>query len=387
VASDEFFQEPTPGSAVKAAIVSKYFWAWAKVLYNKPGRQGRPLRYLDLYAGPGCYDDGTASTPLLVIEKAIADANFRHLVAAHLNDIGPEKCRALKGAIQALPGIESLRYPPIVESRAVDEAMARQIEEATLPPTLSFVDPWGYKGVSARLIRALTKHWGCDCIFFFNYNRINLALGNESVTEAVDELFGMERAEILRGRLERLSPQARETTIVEELKQAITDGSRRRAFQFAFKFDSSNRTSHYLVLVTKEPVGFEIMKKIMAKESTEAPQGVPGYQYIPAQIRQPPAQVQQLTFLDFPKPPQPLDLLQARLLEHFAGRCMAMIEVYREYNRIADHYIPRNCKDALLALEVAGSISCDPPAIERPCYKGAPTLADWVRITFPPIGT
>jgi hypothetical protein len=64
---------------------------------------------------------------------------------------------------------------------------------------------------------------------------------------------------------------------------------------------------------------------------------------------------------------------------------MAMIEVYREYNRIADHYIPRNCKDALLALEAAGSISCDPPAIERPCYKGVPTLADWVRITFPPV--
>ena len=385
MAGDDFFEGPTPGSAVKAAIVSKYFWAWAKVLYNKPGRQGRPLQYLDLYAGPGCYDDGTASTPLLVLQKAIADDSFREQVSARLNDIDLETCDALARAIQSLPGIESLRYPPIIENRAVDEAMARQFEASLLPPTLSFVDPWGYKGVSARLIRALTKPWGCDCIFFFNYNRINLALGNESVTEPVDELFGRERAAMLRGRLEGLSPQARETTIVEELKQAITDGSRRRAFQFAFQFDGSNRTSHYLVLVTKEPVGFEIMKKIMAKASTEAPQGVPSYQYIPAQIRRPPPQVQQLAFLDFPNPPQPLDLLQTRLLEHFAGRSMAMIEVYREYNQIADHYIPRNCKDALLALEAAGVISCDPPASERPCYKGVPSLADWVRITFPPV--
>src|SRR5262245_1258307 len=32
---------------------------------------------LDLYAGPGCYDDGSVSTPLLVLEKAIADERFR----------------------------------------------------------------------------------------------------------------------------------------------------------------------------------------------------------------------------------------------------------------------------------------------------------------------
>jgi three-Cys-motif partner protein len=380
----DFFEEPTLGSAVKAAIVSKYFWAWAKVLYKKPGRQGRPLQYWDLYAGPGYYDDGTLSTPLLVLQKAIADESFRHLVTARLNDIDPKKCHALERAIMALPDIGSLCYPPIVENRVVDEVLAQQIEDMLLPPTLSFVDPWGYKGLSVKLIRALTKHWGCDCIFFFNYNRINLALGNEYVTEPVDELFGKARADMLRGRLEGLPPQAREKAILEELKQAIAEGSRRRAFQFAFKFDTSNRTSHYLMLVTKEPVGFEIMKKIMAKESSEAPQGVPGYQFVPAHFRQPASRPQQLTFFNDPGLLQPLELLQKRLLEQFAGRIMAMIEIYREYNRIADHYIPRNCKDALLALEAAGCISCDPPANERPCYKGTPTMADWVRVTFPP---
>src|SRR5262245_1258309 len=45
LANDDFFREPAPGSAVKGTIVSKYFWAWAKVLYNKPGRQEMPLQY------------------------------------------------------------------------------------------------------------------------------------------------------------------------------------------------------------------------------------------------------------------------------------------------------------------------------------------------------
>lgn len=158
VASNDFFEEPTPGSAVKATIVSKYFWAWAKVLYKKPGRQGRPLQYLDLYAGPGCYDDGTPSTPLLVLQKAITDDSLRPLVLARLNDRDPRKCHALERAIKSLPNMESLRHLPIVENRVVDEVMARQIEKTELPPTLSFIDPWGYKGLSVRLIRALTKH-------------------------------------------------------------------------------------------------------------------------------------------------------------------------------------------------------------------------------------
>ena len=269
MANIEFFEEPTPGSAVKATIVAKYFWAWVKVLQKEAQRQCLPLQYLDLFAGPGHYDDGTPSTPLLVLKKAVSDASFRHLVAARLNDIDPEKCRSLETAIRSLPGIESLRYPPVVENRAVDADLTRRFEDSAMPPTLSFLDPWGYKGLSVRLIRALTKHWGCDCVLFFNYNRINLALNNRFVDEPVDELFGKVRADNLRGRIEELAPQAREREIMEELKQAIAENSRRRAFQFAFKFDTSDRTSHYLILVTKQPVGFEIMKKIMAKESSD----------------------------------------------------------------------------------------------------------------------
>jgi three-Cys-motif partner protein len=384
VTSNEFFEESTAGSAVKARIVSKYFWAWAKVLYRKPERQGRPLQYLDLFAGPGCYDDGTPSTPLLVIEKAIADASFRHLVLARLNDIDPKKCEALSHAIRSLPNLASLHYQPVIENRAVDVILTRQIEETELPPTLSFIDPWGYKGLSVRLIRALTKHWGCDCILFFNYNRINLALTNPFATEPVDEVFGKARADSLRGRLEGLAPRARESLILTEFKDAISEGGRRRAVEFGFEFDASDRTSHYLMLVTKEPVGFEIMQKIMARESSEAPQGIPSFQYIPTHRRRNGVQPEQLAFFDERKVVQPLELLQAQLLERFAGRSMPMIEVYREYNQVIHRYIPRNCKDALLALEAEGTISCDPPASKRPCYKGTPSMADWVRVTFPP---
>ncbi len=54
-------------------------------------------------------------------------------------------------------------------------------EQMNLVPTFFFVDPWGYKGLSLRLINSVLKNWGCDCIFFFNYTRINMGLENELV--------------------------------------------------------------------------------------------------------------------------------------------------------------------------------------------------------------
>ena len=49
-----FFDEPREQSRIKAAIVEKYFWAWANVLMPsvKKERDGR-IGYFDLFAGPG----------------------------------------------------------------------------------------------------------------------------------------------------------------------------------------------------------------------------------------------------------------------------------------------------------------------------------------------
>ncbi len=52
-----FFDESREQSQVKAAIVSKYFWAWAKVVLPTAKKQGGRIAYIDLFAGPGRYKD------------------------------------------------------------------------------------------------------------------------------------------------------------------------------------------------------------------------------------------------------------------------------------------------------------------------------------------
>jgi three-Cys-motif partner protein len=90
-------------------------------------------------------------------------------------------------------------------------------EKLRLVPTFAFVDPYGYKGLSLPLIRALLKDWGSDCVFFFNYNRINMGLTNPIVDGHMKAIFGEGRLHDLRARLEKLGPSEREEAVMETL--------------------------------------------------------------------------------------------------------------------------------------------------------------------------
>ena len=276
---DSFFEESTEQSRIKAAIVRDYFWAWAKIILKK--QQGR-IAYIDLFAGPGKYKDGTKSTPLLVLERAIADPDMRERLVTTFNDADQENVRSLRAEVAALPGIEKLRYQPDIDIGEVGEETVQAFRKIDLVPTFLFADPWGYKGLSLGLIDSFLKNWGCDCVFFFNYNRINPGLANEAVKEHMDALFGVERARRLREALAGIPSSEREPAIIEALCEAVGESGAKYVLPFCFKDDRGVRTSHHLVFATKNPVGYGIMKDIMAKHSSEQHQGVASFGYCPA---------------------------------------------------------------------------------------------------------
>ena len=135
------------------------------------------------------------------------------------------------GRLLEIPGVGTLRFSPDVCCEEVGEQIVKQFEAMNLVPTLFFVDPWGYKGLSLRLVNSVLKDWACECIFFFNYNRINMGLGNEFVRAHMAALFGDDRAARLRGRLEAMEPARREAVIVEELCQALKEMGGKRLCQ------------------------------------------------------------------------------------------------------------------------------------------------------------
>lgn len=366
-----FFDETSDQSLVKMTIVSKYFWAWAKVITPSVKKHGQKFAYLDLFAGPGRYKDGTKSTPIRVLEQAIEDPDFRQMLFAMFNDKDEDNVQSLQAAIDGLPGIDKLKHRPAVLHNEVGAEMVRLFEQMQLVPTLFFVDPWGYKGLSLKLVNAVLKDWGCDCVFFFNYNRVNMGLSNPHVREHMDALFGGQQSQELQLRLEPLSPRDRELAIVEELCEALGASRGRYVLPFRFRNASGNRTSHHLIFVSKHFRGYEIMKGIMAKESSRHEQGVPSFDYNPADRRY------RLLFELF----RPLDDLEELLVSEFSGRTMTMSEIYERHN-VGRRYIKKNYKDVLTKLEADGRVVADPPAAKRRCKNGVVTFADSVRVTF-----
>jgi len=335
-----FFNERTEQSAVKAAIVSKYFWSWAKIIMPR-ARDGK-IAYIDLFAGPGRYKDGAKSTPLLILETAIKDNKMRQMLITIFNDIDKNSSQSLETEIKSIP--------------------------------FFFVDPWGYKGLSLKLINSVLINWGCDCIFFFNYNRINMGLFNPVVKTHMDALFGEQRAEELRRRLEPLNVHQKELTIVEEIAEALKEMGGKFVLPFGFKNDNGSRTTHHLIFVSKNATAYKVMKEIMAGESSANNQGVASFEYSPADSRQP------LLF----ELSRPLKELEELLLLDFADRSVTLEQVFDEHN-VGTPFITKNYKDALRNLEAQGKISANIPVDKRRKRNGEPSLSN-VIFSFPSNG-
>jgi three-Cys-motif partner protein len=334
--------------------------------------QGNRIAYMDLFAGPGKYKDDTPSTPVIVLQKAINDPRLREMLVTVFNDKTPEFATSLQKTIDAIPGIETLKYKPRVENEEVGQKIVESFQGTRLIPTLLFVDPWGYKGLSIALINSVLQNWGCDCVFFFNYNRINAGLNNEMVREHMNDLFGEKRADAIREKLIGLQPDERETLIVEELSLALKEFGIAYVLPFTFKSEEGTRTTHHLIFASKHFKGYEIMKGIMAKESSEQDQGVASFAYFAASQRH------QILF-EFLRP---LSDLEEVLLMHFAGQKLTMYQVYERHN-VGRRFIKSNYKKALTRLEANDKIKAEPPAAKRPKKLGEVTFADDVIVTFP----
>ena len=369
---DSFYGERKEHSFVKSTIVAKYFWAWAKAII--PAARGNGIdriAYIDLFSGPG-YMGSDKSTPILVLERAIREKDIREMLVAIFNDINPDYAQLLEAAIRVIPDIDTLRYQPQVHNYQVGEEIAQMLERSVSIPTLLFVDPWGYKGLTLRLLHSVLRNWGSDCIFFFNFNRIRMGIYNDVVKHHMDDLFGEERADKLREDLKPLQPSEREVAIVEAISQALTQTVGGYVLPFKFRGESGTRTSHHLIFVTKHVLGYKLMKEIMAKESSGTQQGVASFEYNPATQRQP------LLF----ELSRPLDDLGAMLLRDFAGRTLPMAEIFNQHH-VGRPYIEANYKAVLAKLEADGMITTRPRANERPKRKGEVTFSDRVLVTFP----
>ena len=365
MSDDDFFEDRLEQSEIKARIVQKYFYLWARIIAPTAQRNGGKIAYVDLFAGPGRYKDGSISTPLLVLKKAIDDPKMANMLVSLFNDQNQLHTDTLQSEINDLPGIEKLRFKPQVRCTLVDEDVANYFNSIRLIPTFSFVDPFGYKALSLKMVKGFIKDWGCDCLFFFNYSRVNAGLSYDGFNSNMNAIFGEKRAKSLKIELEGKSPSEREAIVLENLAQAIKEMGGKYVLPFKLKKASGTRTSHNLIFVSKHFKGYETMKAIMAEESSTTDQGVASFEYSPASAATP-----LLFSLD-----RKQDFLVEDLMSKFAGQTKTCEEIYLEHS-VDTPYVMKNYKKALLQLEAEKRITAEPS-------KRKPnTFGDGVRAHF-----
>lgn len=348
--NEKFFEEPREHSKIKSDIIVEYFDAWANIIISQLEQRSEMeprACYLELFSGPGYYEDGTESTPLRVVRKVIDTTKFSPHIEFIFNDAAHEKAQRLDRALAGLPGIERLRYNPRVSTHEIVDGIPEPLLARLDVPCLAFVDPWGYKGLTSDLIVGLVKNWGCDCLFFFNYNRINAAISNPKVDGHMQSLFGGEQLAELRVKTDGAPPHVRTEIIMGTLKASLQGRIQRKLYiqEFHFVDDQADRTSHYIVGVTKNFTAVKIMKGVMAKHSSVHEQGVANFS------RSRDAPVQQTLF-----PSSPIDDLKTELLRRYAGRTLTFRALLREH-LVGTRYEEKHYKEVLGQLAADGRVS------------------------------
>jgi three-Cys-motif partner protein len=361
---ERFFDRPTDSSRVKQRVVVDYFLAWANVL-----ARDRKVGYADLFAGPGKYKTGERSIPLLIVERVIQDERLRRWVHLWFNEGDEAYATQLKSNVLSLPGINALRYRPAFTNKIVDKSLAAH--RFTIP-TLVFADPCGYRGLSLELICSALRGFGNDCLFFFNYRRINMKLSYPVMDGSVDEFFEPARAKALRHEIAGLKPRAREAAVLSAIRTAIQDADGIPVV-FSFRSREGGGTSHHLVFASKHSKGAWIMKRIMNACSSEVVDGIGSWDFDPKATDPSPL----LLF-------SPLEELCERLLEVFAGRTLTFGALLDEEAR-ETQYTETNYRDALLRLESEFRVATNPPAEARRMQPGSPkrTLPTITTLEFP----
>ena len=363
-----FFNKSKEHSVIKAEIVSRYLSVWAQVMCSRSPK----ALYVDLFAGPGRYADGTKSTPLLVLEKAIENPETRSKLLTIFSDLELKNAENLEKEIKTLPNIDKLKNAPEVYVGEVDSKLTELFQSTSLIPTLTFLDPWGYKGLTINLIQSVIKDWGSECIIFFNYNRINMGIKNDLVRLHIESLLGSENFNMLRATVDSMNPKERENNILGAFSSHLKSIGAKYVLTFKFISEKKNNTSHYIIFVTKHFLGYSLMKDIMASLSSSHVDGVASFEYS-IQIKN------QLSLFSMDSP---LENLKNDLLKCYSGQSLHVEEIYQNHT-VNTPYILKNYKEALLDLEEHGQICAMPEMTKRRIINGKRTMANTVVVTFP----
>lgn len=262
-----FFEQQTASSKIKASIVSEYFPSYCKIIVTK--HKPKAIRYIDLFAGPGFYEDGNPSTPILVAQHCREDDFLRQNVKMIFNDNHYSSTLETNFNREFPNGTFTFKphfgKSTVGENAQITEFLSANTHEGKHNqfPSLLFIDPFGYKGIETKVLVDFLRNWGNEIFLFVNTKRIHPALENEKFEGLMEDLFPTTLQKIRHDRRFKSTVSERLSLIIESLGNEYKNllGTN-QLYYTAFKFqeEDSDGTSHYILHITKGSRGYDLIK-------------------------------------------------------------------------------------------------------------------------------
>lgn len=264
VLMEEFFKKQTPSSRIKANIVAEYFPQYCRIILKKPQKE---IRYLDLFAGPGIYDDNSLSTPLLIANSCAKDSQLSQKVRLLFND--NKYSEELKTNFYNYYTDDDFAYQAhfgdktVGENEQITNYLTKPVVKPNPHPTLLFFDPWGYKGIDTLVLGKFMQNWGNEIFLFVNIKRIHAAIENDKFDALMKSLFPTSFEELQKQRRYKATVHERLSLIMDNLAKEFEKAVKGKLYHSAFKFqeEDSQTTSHFIIHFTKHIKGYELVKQ------------------------------------------------------------------------------------------------------------------------------
>lgn len=164
--SSDFFASPKPNSIIKQKIILYAFKIWLDV--NKKQKE---LSYIDLFSGPGIYNDGSFSTPFLILQEICDSQVLSNKFNIIFNDNRKAYIAKLRKALNGFKNISNLNML-ITASETITNKLPTKFSVINHANSFVFIDAWGYQGINRDYIRKLLSNKNCAISLFFNINQI-----------------------------------------------------------------------------------------------------------------------------------------------------------------------------------------------------------------------
>ncbi|MBL7911663.1 MAG: three-Cys-motif partner protein TcmP [Bacteroidia bacterium] len=330
---NDFFEKQTISSKIKAGIVSEYFPSYCKIISKR--NTPKYIRYIDLFSGPGIYDDGNPSTPILIANHCKNDSYLKQSVRMIFNDMlfSKELEHNFKNTFEE----NTFAHKPFFGNKKVGECkeitdfIVKSTHNGALNelPSLLFIDPFGYKGIETKVLAEFLKNWGNEIFIFVNTKRIHPALINDKFDDLMADLFPTTLDQLRNNRLYKSSVAERLSLIIDSLGKEYESLLKSKIYYTAFKFqeEDSDGTSHYILHITKGLKGYELIKTIYNDFANIGTifDGVNTYTFDAKQFNNPVSELFDLNSLN-------IDKLKEEIYNDFKGQKLSAQDLFEKHH-------------------------------------------------------